>query len=208
MNNCYKYVCTLEPKVLGARNLSVGVGPARLVESSCLLRAGTQHTFSSFGGFFCSFVRLSLGGLARLKIPQTHPCRSSASSFFSYLASASTAAIVSTTGTLVRAGAKFSPLLSTSLCSAVKERPVRLTTHLSSPWGRSSGRFLLSVNLDSFLVCFNLALACVAYPLRTIFTLQKTGATRSKRQQDFPIHAGIGETVYPKEKEFLHVSAS
>ena len=29
------------------RNLSVGVGPARLVESSCLLRAATQHPGSS-----------------------------------------------------------------------------------------------------------------------------------------------------------------
>ena len=27
--------------------------------------------------------------------------------------------------------------------------------------------------------------------------LKKTGATRSKRRQDFRIHAGIGETVYP-----------
>ena len=32
---------------LFARNLSVGVGPARLVESSCLLRAATQHPGSS-----------------------------------------------------------------------------------------------------------------------------------------------------------------
>ena len=36
-----------------------------------------------------------------------------------------------------------------------------------------------------------------------IFALKKTGATRSKRRQDFCIHAGIGETVYPKRNSFL-----
>ena len=35
------------------------------------------------------------------------------------------------------------------------------------------------------------------FPLRTIFILKKTGATWSKHWQDFRIHTGIGETVYP-----------
>ena len=45
---CLSYAC--EPhqlQSLFARNLSVGVGPARLVVPSCLLRAATQHPGSS-----------------------------------------------------------------------------------------------------------------------------------------------------------------
>ena len=101
----------------------------RMTSSSKLL--------SSFNTFLWSLVRLSLGSLACLRIPQTHPHRSSASSSFSCWTPSSTAVMVSAKGSLVGAGAKFSPSLSTYLCGSVRGRSVRLTTHLSTSWGRS-----------------------------------------------------------------------
>ena len=133
--------------------------------SLCQL-ARPPHLPGSFSAFLCTFIRLSLvawhssGSHKSVLIGplHLHP--------FSCLALSSTAAIVSIMGmgSLVRTGAKFSPMLSTSFCGAVKDWSVMLTSHQFSPWGHSSGCLSwLETSFPSFLLWFSLILGCAFY---------------------------------------------